>query len=248
MKSAAIIQARMSSSRLPGKVLMPIGDRPMLQLIFERLRLSKCLSDVIVATSLDVADDAIEELCSSHGIGVARGSRTDVLARFMDALELTKATAIVRVTADCPLIDYRLIDMALNIFSFESLDYLSMGSDSGYPRGINAEVIARSALEISAKEAIEPYEREHVTPFIYTRPQRFSLKVLVSPESLMRADYRVTVDEQLDIDMIRLLVSGIGIDPLDISLADVVKFLDMNPEIARMNIDVYQRHFSEANG
>lgn len=218
----------------------------MLQLIFERLRRSTRLSDIIVATSLDSADDAIEELCSSQGIRLARGSRADVLARFMDALKLTEATAIVRVTADCPLVDYRLIDIALRTFISENIDYLSMGSDGGYPRGINAEIVARKALEISANEALEPFEREHVTPFVYTRPQRFRIKVLNAPDSLMRPNYRITVDEVLDIKMIRTLISGIGGDPVDINVTDIVNYLDANPGIARLNGGVRQRHFTEA--
>jgi spore coat polysaccharide biosynthesis protein SpsF len=246
MKTVAIIQARMTSSRLPGKVLMPIGDRPMLQLIFERLRRSKHLSEIIVATSLDDEDDAIERLCSSQGVSVVRGSRTDVLARFMDALELTKAKVVVRVTADCPLIDYQLIDTALYTFFSENIDYLSMGSDGGYPRGINAEVIARLALEEAANEAIESYEREHVTPFIYTNSQRFKTRILNAPMSLMRPEYRITVDELLDLKMVRALITGIGRDPLSINITDVVNFLDANPRIARLNNNVRQRHFTEA--
>ncbi|MGY6531414.1 cytidylyltransferase domain-containing protein [Glycocaulis sp.] len=245
MKAAAIIQARMTSSRLPGKVLMELGNRPMLQLVIERLQRSKHLSDIIVATSAEEADDPIVDLCASLGIPVARGSRDDVLARFAGALALTEADTIVRVTADCPLIDYALIGKALAVFYAERPDHLSCGSDGGYPRGINAEIVSRGALETAAREAVEPFEREHVTPFLYTRPDRFRLVKMEAPQELRRPDYRITVDEPADMAMMEALIEGIGADPLTISLYDVVAFLDANPEVAAINGDVHQKHFTE---
>lgn len=245
MKAAAIIQARMSSSRLPGKVLMELGNRPMLQLVIERLQRSANLSDIIVATSGEEADEPIVDLCETLNIPVARGSRDDVLSRFSGALHLTGADAVVRVTADCPLIDSALIDKALAVFEAERPDHLSCGSDGGYPRGINAEIIARAALELAAREAAEPFEREHVTPFLYTRPDRFRLVNMQAPQELRRPDYRVTVDEPADMAMVRALVAGIGGDPLAISLSDIIAFLDEHPEVAAMNGGVYQKHFTE---
>ncbi|MFN3834967.1 MAG: cytidylyltransferase domain-containing protein [Glycocaulis sp.] len=245
MKAAAIIQARMSSSRLPGKVLMKLGNRPMLQLVIERLQRSAKLSDIIVATSAEEADDPIVDLCADLAIPVARGARDDVLARFAGALHLTDADVIVRVTADCPLIDSALIDKALAVFEAEQPDHLSCGSDGGYPRGINAEIVARAALELAAREAAEPFEREHVTPFLYTRPERFRLTMMEAPQELRRPDYRITVDEPADMAMVRALVAGLGGDPLGLSLLDIVTFLDANPEIAAINGGVYQKHFTE---
>lgn len=245
MRAAAIIQARMTSSRLPGKVLMPLGNRPMLQLVIERLQRSKRLTDIIVATSAEGADDIIVDLCANLGIAVARGSREDVLSRFAGAVHLTGADAIVRVTADCPLIDSALIDRALAVFSAEQPDHLSCGSDGGYPRGINAEIIALPALELAAREATEPSEREHVTPFLYTQPGRFRLVKMHAPQELRRPDYRITVDEPVDMVMMEALIDGIGGNPLAISLYDVVSFLDRHPEIAAINGGVYQKHFTE---
>lgn len=245
MKAAAIIQARMTSSRLLGKVLMPLGNRPMLQLVIERLQRSKHLSDIIVATSAEEADDPIVDLCADLAIPVARGSRDDVLSRFAGALHLTEADTIVRVTADCPLIDSTLIDKALAVFAAERPDHLSCGSDGGYPRGINAEIVARTALELAAREAAEPFEREHVTPFLYTRPDRFRLVKMEAPQELRRPDYRITVDEPADMAMMEALIGGIGDDPLAISLYGVVAFLDAHPEVAAINGGVQQKHFTE---
>lgn len=245
MKAAAIIQARMTSSRLPGKVLMPLGNRPMLQLVIERLQRSETLSDIIVATSAEEADDPIVDLCADLAVPVARGSRDDVLARFAGALYLTEADTVVRVTADCPLIDSALIDKALAVFEAERPDHLSCGSDGGYPRGINAEIVARAALEIAAREAAEAFEREHVTPFLYTRPDRFRLLKMEAPQELRRPDYRITVDEPADLAMMEALIEGIGGDPLAISLDDVVTFLDGHPEVAAINGGVHQKHFTE---
>lgn len=248
MKAAAIIQARMTSSRLPGKVLMELGNRPMLQLVIERLQRSAKLGDIIVATSSEEADEPIVDLCAQLRIPVARGSRDDVLSRFAGALYLTDADTIVRVTADCPLIDSALIDSALVVFEAEQPDHLSCGSEGGYPRGINAEIIARAALETAARDATEIFEREHVTPFLYTRPERFQLKKIQAPQELRRPDYRITVDEPADMAMMQALITGLGdtgTGPVDISLYDVVAFLDAHPETAALNGGVYQKHFTE---
>jgi CTP:molybdopterin cytidylyltransferase MocA len=141
MKAAGIIQARMGSSRLPGKALMEVGGRPMLGLVIERLRRSARLEDIVVATSGEDEDDAIAALCMDMDAAVARGSKSDVLGRFAAACALTDADVIVRVTADCPFIDAGLIDTGLSAWA-PGIDRLSAGHDSGYPLGVNAEIVA----------------------------------------------------------------------------------------------------------
>ncbi len=243
MKAAAIIQARMGSSRLPGKSLMEVGGRPMLGLVIERLRRSAKLEDIVVATSGEDEDDAIAALCMDMDAAVARGSKSDVLGRFAAACALTDADVIVRVTADCPFIDAGLIDAALSAWA-PGIDRLSAGNDSGYPLGVNAEIVSRAALLTAAAEATESFEREHVTPFLYTRPERFRLETLPAPEALRRPHYRLCVDEPADLAMVRALAARLD-DPVAAELAQIIAVLDAAPEIAAMNAGVVQKGFRE---
>ena len=245
MSAIAIVQSRMSSSRLPGKSLMQIGQYPMLQLIIERLNLSKRLSRIVIATTEEKIDKPICILCSKLGVSFIRGSRTDVLSRFGKVLKTYDAEVIVRVTGDCPLIDPYLIDNALDLFFERKPDYLSFGSGGGFPLGVNAEIIARDALIVALHEAKESFEREHVTPFLYTRPKRFKILKEKAPIELRRPSYRITVDEKVDIDMINQMINKLGIDPVKISLRDVISCLDNNPKIQEINSSVYQKEFTE---
>jgi len=247
VKTVGIIQARMTSSRLPGKVLFPLGNRPILQLIVERLRKSSRLSDILVAIPSDPEDDVLETFCKTLGVTVCRGSRDDVLERYIKALSLTSADTIVRVTADCPLIDPAIVDSAVVTFNLAQVDYLCLGAEGGFPRGINAEVVSRAVLETASREAESVFEREHVTPFIYTRPDRYQLRFVEAPVNLRRPGYRITIDEQADWDMVNKMLDGIGIDPVKIQLTDIIKFLDANPDVALINQHVSQKSFKEVS-
>lgn len=244
MKAAAIIQARMGSSRLAGKSLMTVGGAPMLALIIARLRRSKRLSAIIVAAPEGDEDDLIAALCADMGVACARGSRGDVLGRFAAALDLTDADAVVRVTGDCPFMDAGLIDRALSRFEAGDADWLIAGHQGGYPLGINAEIVARCALETAAAEATESFEREHVTPFLYTRPERFRLVSMPAPDALRRPDWRLCVDEPSDLEMVRALAGALD-DPVTASLEDIVALLDARPDIAALNAGVVQKHFRQ---
>jgi spore coat polysaccharide biosynthesis protein SpsF len=199
----AILQARMSSTRLPGKVLAPVLGEPMIGRQLERLARAERLDRVVVATSIDPSDDPLAAWCEGRGQTVFRGSLDDVLDRFHGAMALAPdADTIVRLTADCPLADPQVIDAVIAHHLSAGADYTSnTPAVRTYPHGLDAEVMRREALETAWREAREPYEREHVTPFIYRNPQRFRIESLSRQPSL--AHLRWTVDFPADLAFVR---------------------------------------------
>ena len=210
MTTLAVVQARAGSTRLPGKVLLPVGGRPMLAFMLERLA-GTHVDQLVVATSTDVRDDAVADAASAAGVAVVRGSESDVLARFVAALDAYPADVVVRLTADCPLIDPALVDEVVTARAASGADYASNTLVRTYPDGLDVEVLTAAALRTAAAEATDPAEREHVTPFVYRRPDRFHLLAVVGPESL--GHERWTVDTAEDIERVRAIVAHLD-DPI----------------------------------
>jgi spore coat polysaccharide biosynthesis protein SpsF len=199
----AILQARMSSSRLPGKVMAPVLGEPMIGRQVERLRRARRIDELMVATSTDPSDDPLAAYCESLGLEVFRGSLSDVLDRFRAALAThPEAETVVRLTADCPLADPALIDEVVAHHHAVGADYTSntLGTRT-YPHGLDVEVIRAGALVDAAERADDPYEREHVTPYIYRRPESYRLAGVSRPTSL--AGLRWTVDFPEDLAFVR---------------------------------------------
>jgi spore coat polysaccharide biosynthesis protein SpsF len=199
----AILQARMTSSRLPGKVMAPVLGEPMIGRQLERLARSARIGRIVVATSTDPSDDPLAEYVEGLGHLVSRGSLSDVLDRFSGAMaKVPEAETIIRLTADCPLADWTVIDATIDHFASAGADYASNTPPlRTYPHGLDTEVMTRAALEAACREAVDPYEREHVTPFIYRRPDRFRLAYLSQSPSW--ADLRWTVDYPGDLAFVR---------------------------------------------
>lgn len=175
----AVLQARMSSSRLPGKVLRPIIGRPMMALQIERLRRARRLTGLVVATSTQPEDDAIEACCASIGVACHRGALNDVLSRFVGAvIAAGEPKTFLRLTADCPLADWRLVDHCIEAHEDAGADLTYTSENWTYPKGLDVEVVETAALTEAAARARDPYEREHVTPYIYRHPDRFRLNSL----------------------------------------------------------------------
>jgi len=166
VKTVAIVQARMGSTRLPGKVMMPVAGMPMIELLLERLSRARAIDIIILATSSRARDDELSSHVEKLGYAVYRGSEDDVLDRYYQAACLHKADTVVRVTGDCPLIDPALVDEVVDAYMNTGVDYASNIDPPTYPDGLDAEVFSFRALERDWKEAFTPYEREHVTPFI----------------------------------------------------------------------------------
>lgn len=196
-----ILQARMTSSRLPGKVMKPILGMPMIGRQLERLARCESIDRLVVATSMDPSDDPLAAYVESRGVRVFRGALNDVLGRFNGAaIANGPASHVVRLTADCPLADPGVIDACVWLHVEKGADYTSNTIERTYPDGLDVEVMTAAALKTMAREARDPYEREHVTPFIYRRPERFSIAQLTQAANL--ADRRWTVDTQEDFEFV----------------------------------------------
>jgi spore coat polysaccharide biosynthesis protein SpsF len=199
-RTACVVQARTGSSRLPGKVLAEFAGRPMLQFMLERLE-SLRVDNLIVATSVLPTDDVVANVAASCGVAVVRGPERDVLGRFAIALREHPVERLVRLTADCPFADPELIEAVLERQEETGADYVSNTLVRTFPDGLDVEVVSSAALLAAAADAADPIEREHVTPFIYRRPERFRLRGFRGREAL--GDERWTVDTNEDLERLR---------------------------------------------
>jgi spore coat polysaccharide biosynthesis protein SpsF (cytidylyltransferase family) len=202
-----IVQARMGSTRLPGKVLADLAGRPMLALLLARLA-TAAVDHLVVATTDTPIDDAVVDVARAQGADIVRGPEDDVLARFALALDRFPADTVVRITGDCPLADPALVDTAVATREASGADYVSNTLVRTYPDGLDVEVIDAGTLRAAAREAVDAVEREHVTPFVYRRPERFALRSFRHPE--MHGARRWTVDTRADLDFVRDVVARIG--------------------------------------
>ncbi|MGK9165859.1 glycosyltransferase family protein [Inquilinus limosus] len=233
MTVLAILQARMSSSRLPGKVMADLLGEPMLARQIERLRRCRTLDRLVLATSTEAADDALASLSARIGVECFRGSLDDVLDRFHAAAAGRGAEQIVRLTADCPLTDPDLIDALVELHVAGGYDYSCNTLTPRYPDGLDAEVMRAEVLEAAWREATLPSEREHVTSFIYTRPERFRLGSLVGETDL--SDQRWTVDTPEDLALVRAVYAALYPKNPAFGTEDILTFLAAHPEIAALN-------------
>lgn len=199
MKTVAIVQARMGSTRLPNKVMKLIGGVPMIELLLARLACALQLDEIVVATSIDERNQPLVDHISKLGYRCFQGSENDVLERYIQAAKMAHADVIVRITGDCPLVDPALVDEALRSFKAAGVDYLSNVSPPSYPDGLDTEVFDFAALERTAAETDSPYDHEHVTPYL-RESGRFRKTALQNAEDL--SALRWTVDEPVDFDVV----------------------------------------------
>ncbi len=238
MTVAAVIQARMTSTRLPGKVLLPAAGREMLAHQVGRVRRARRVDAICIATIVNAADDPVVALAEREGAFWFRGSEGDVLDRFGKAADSVGATTVIRLTGDCPLVDPGLIDEAVEAFRADPVDYLSNGLEPSWPAGLDIEVMTAKALRIAALEAADDYEREHVTPFIYRHPDRFTLRNIRCPEPL--AMHRWTLDEAADYELIRRILEALVPCNPDFGWRDFLDLLAVHPDWAALNRNVRQ--------
>lgn len=235
MKNVLIIQARMASSRLPGKVLLPLNGKPMLQWVVERASRSKIINCCMVATTTDSSDDAIEQWCNENRVSVYRGSQFDVLDRYYQAAVSVNADNIIRVTADCPLIDPYLIDELFGLYVKEQADFaanrLPPPWHRTYPIGLDTEIVSMKMLKTAWENATEKYEREHIMPWFYDTPGR--CRIYIRDHSVDYGMHRWTVDTHEDYQMMQALFEKI--DPHNASWTDVLKVISENPELEMIN-------------
>jgi len=235
MMVLGILQARMNSTRLPGKVLEPIEGMPMIGRQIERLRRSKEIDELILATSDEVTDDVLVEYVESLGIKVIRGSRDDVLARFIQVIDSCSPDVVVRLTADCPLTSPLVIDNVIREFKEQNLDYLSNTLSPTFPDGLDVEVVLPEVLRWAAANSQDSHEHEHVTLGVYRRPELF--KVGNFTDQVDRSDLRWTVDNPQDLAFVREVYRRLYSSNPAFEYADALALLDNEPTLHRTTAD-----------
>lgn len=230
MKTVAIIQARMASTRLPGKVLADVAGQPVLWHVVQRVRQARRVDRVLVATSVSPADDALARFCADAGFDLFRGSEHDVLDRFFEAAVATQADTIVRITADCPLIDPDVIDRVLNVHVSGAFDYTSNVIHYTYPDGLDVEAIRMETLARTWREAVRPSDREHVTPYVRFSDRFRTFNVAHDPDL---SHHRWTIDEAADLEFVRRIYEAFDGVP-DFRMADVLDLLARRPALQQL--------------
>jgi len=239
MRVVAIIQARMGSTRLPGKVMKDIGGETMLARVVWRARRAKLLDEVVVATTNKAVDAPIVSECTKLGVPVFRGDEQDVLDRYYRSAQANRAEAIVRITSDCPLIDPEIIDDVVRAFLKTKPDY---ASNTFFPRGLDVEVITMASLERAWHESNKSYHRVHVTPYIYQNRDLFRLLSVKAEEDY--SSYRWTVDTREDLNFVRSIYGRF--DNQDtFGWHDVLKVLDREPDLIELNSHIHQKALEE---
>jgi spore coat polysaccharide biosynthesis protein SpsF len=256
VKTVVVVQARMGSSRLPGKVLMPVADAPLLERMLERLRAASTPTEIVVATTTDPSDEPIVALCRRTGTRFFRGHPTDLLDRHFAAANAAQADAVVKIPSDCPLIDPDAVDRVIGTFlaSAGEYDFVSNLHPGTWPDGNDVEIFTMEALEIAHREADRPHEREHTTPFVWDRPDRFRLgNVLWEGETGrdLSMTHRLTIDYPEDYELIRSVYDALWTAARPVfSLSDVLEFLETHPRVRRINeryngVNWYRHHLAE---
>lgn len=228
MKIVAIVQARMGSARLPGKMLADIGGRPALAHVIARAAAIAPLDDLILAIPESPEDDALERVGEGCGVRVVRGDRDDVLSRYRAAAAMSGADAVIRVTGDCPLLDPAVASLVVRRFLEGDADYVSNTQPPTFPDGYDTEVMSAQSLEAAWRDATDRFEREHVTPFIWRRRDRFRVANVVA--AIDRSLVRLTLDTAHDLERIRRIWDRLGTDPT-FGLDEVVALLASDPSL-----------------
>ena len=248
MKTIVIIQARMASSRLPGKVLLPLMDRPIVEWVVSRARMARCVNGVLVATTTAQTDEPLEAWCQSQEVPCFRGSEFDVLDRVFQAARQHGADRVVRLTADCPLIDPAEIEHVCSEMTLRDVDFcanrLPPPWTRSYPIGLDTEVVSMAALERAWREAKAEHEREHVLPYLYQQPGRFRIfQVHTTPDY---GDLRWTVDTMEDLTMLRALLLRMS-NPLHAGWRDFLAVYQRHPQIQRLNAGIAHKKFDDVD-
>lgn len=238
----AIVQARMSSARLPGKVLQPILGVPMVEHVARRVSRSRAVDQVILATSTDSSDDLLANWCQKSELAVVRGSLDDVLGRFVQAARCVNADVVVRVTADCPLIDPEIIDAVVEAFWASKCDYASNACLRSFPRGLDVEVVKTDILrKIDSNPSLLFRHREHVTPFIYENRSDFQVQDVVAEPCLTYPDWRWCVDEPADLRFVTQIYERLYPVNKCFGSMDIVRLVNSEPGLALINSAVQQK-------
>ncbi len=239
MTVAVFIQARMGATRLPGKPLFKVMGKTLLSYLIERLKRCNLVDQIIVLTTENPRDRQLAKEAEKEGVPVFFGSEDNVLERFYFAAQLYRPTTIVRITADCPLMDPLLVDELIRLYQDAGCDYLSNTLQRSYPRGMDIEVFSRTSLEEAYRLAKLPYECEHVTPFLYQHPEQFRLLQAAQKEDM--SPWRWTVDTPEDFTLIAKLIASLYPQKPDFTLQDLAACYRSHPEWHSINAHIIQK-------
>ena len=237
----ATIEARMTSTRLPGKVLKECQGKSMLALMVERVQRARHIDEVVIATTVNVTDDVIVEEANRLGVGFYRGSEDNVMSRVLEAAKAHKADIIVELTGDCPLMDPALIDEAVEAYLDSGVDYLSnfnyltFDTAETYPIGCSVQVFRTAVLDDAFSRTDDPLDLEHVSRFIYQHLDLYSVKFIGAPEHLRAPEVSITLDTPEDFQLIEAVFDHLYPKDPEFTLADILDFLKEHPEIAALN-------------
>lgn len=238
MKIITIIQARMGSSRLPGKILKPLGNKDVLTYVVERCEKIQGISEVIVATTELPQDDRVEVWCKESGIPYFRGSEEDVLDRYVQTAKKYEPDYVIRVTADCPFVDYELASEMVRKMSDSPVDFMSIQGE--LPRGLAVELFTYQSLQYIHQHGHEHRHREHVTYYAYEHKEEFSWSSLKAHDTLLYPELRITLDTDEDYELCKRIADQFKGD-LFVSAKEVVEFLKQNPDVAKINAHIQQK-------
>lgn len=241
MKFIATIEARMTSSRLPGKVLLQASGIPLLQHLVNRLRAVPSIDGIVLATTTNNYDDPLEEFARQMNINCFRGSEDDVMNRVIGAASSVNADVIVEITGDCPIIDSEIVEQAIRIYKYNNADYVSNAVVRSYPDGMDVQVFSLDTLVKSAKMTNDPLDHEHVTLHIRNHPEIFSHLNLVAPPELHWPELGLTLDEQSDYDLLKYVIEHFEKINPQFTCLDVVRFLRNRPDLVSINFDIKRK-------
>jgi spore coat polysaccharide biosynthesis protein SpsF len=241
MTTVATIEARMTSSRLPGKVLMEANGKPLLGHLIQRLKAVPSIDKICLATTINSTDDVLVDFASKEGISVYRGSESDVLSRVVGAAESVGATVIVEITGDCPIIDPEIIEQAIRIYHCNNLDYVSNAKVLSWPVGMDVQVFSLSTLKRSQSMTSDPLDQEHVASHIRRHPDIFSHLNIVAPASMHWPELGLTLDERDDYLLIKTIIEYFGDDNPLFSCQEVVDVLRSHPDWISINDHVERK-------
>jgi len=246
-KIVATIEARMTSSRLPGKVLLDLAGKPALQHIVERLRRSSYVDEVVVATTDQTTDEPVAAMCRQIGCTCFRGSEDDVLARVLGAAQSVGGELIVEITGDCPAIDWRHVDQLIDVFFSGKYDYVAnVAGNRPYPVGFEVQVFPTAVLAAVNRLTQNPVDHEHVSLYIYTHPEQFRIHYVEADESLYHPAIEVTLDTQEDYRLIQAIYQELYPQNPDFAATDVIRLLVEKPELLEVTRAVKRKYAENA--
>lgn len=252
-KILIVIQARTGSSRLPGKILLPLAGKPLLFRMYERILAAKVNKDVVIATTNEKEDDEVEKLCGDYGMKCFRGHETDLLDRHYKAALAFGADHVAKIPSDCPLICPNVIDRVANYYfdNEDKFDFVSNLHPATYPDGFDVEIMPSSILEDAWKNATKDFEREHTTPFIWEHPERFRIGNVEWETGLdFSMTHRMTIDYPEDYEFISAVYDKLYTENSIFTLCDIMMMLDKNPELLELNskyagVNWYRNHIDD---